>query len=405
MAGKEGINAQNVTAETSAEGQQRRNIAAQNDPRLAGLLQAYGSGSMSLQDALNQGKAMSGGQPDKASADWQGGRQSAIEAALTAHDHSKFANDEDKQKLIKETADKYENTHGKPQGSDGTDAYGEFQQMLATNPLTAQKFASEQLQSDGVMGKYFGKGGMQDQVLGAQSGLEANLDEDRNALKGKDESYGLNENDLKAYGQASGNIARQFGQGEQSLSQSLASRGLAQGASGSAGAQFSGLQGNKMEQLGQLQQQISQNRINTAKGLAEFRSNADADRASRNQQAALNLGSLGANAIGNARNQNMGAKSEMASETNAGAQQGRALNSDQQNQENNQFAQQQATRKKSFGEQLGDSLTGAVTGAAGSLAGQGIMNMNPMNGIKEASGAIGQLGGAAKGAGSLAAML
>lgn len=75
------------------------------------------------------------------------------------------------------------------------------------------------------------------------------------------EGYGLNQNDYEAYGQASGNIARLFGQQEQNLAQSLADRGLGGVTSGVGASQFSGLMGNKNEQLARAQQDIAQNRM------------------------------------------------------------------------------------------------------------------------------------------------
>lgn len=72
--------------------------------------------------------------------------------------------------------------------------------------------------------------------------------------------YNLTPEDHTAYGQASGDISRMFGQNEQSLSKSLANRGLSN--SNVAQAQFSGLQGNKNEQLAGLQTKIANDRMN-----------------------------------------------------------------------------------------------------------------------------------------------
>lgn len=231
---------------------------------------------------------------------------------------------------------------------------------LATGPASGQAFASNQVANDKVLGKTFGEGGLQDQVQGKNGELGQNLGADREALSGKDDSYGLNQNDLQAYGQGSGNIARQFGQNEQSLSQSLADRGMGQGGN-AATAQFSGMQGNKNEQLAGLQQNIVNNRIQTAQGLAQARTNMDMQRASQ----AASLGAQGEQAISNARGQNMGAAGQQhaqTQDTNQSALTGQGM---QQSQNNIEFGQQQATKKKSFGEQLGDAATSGLAGSVG----------------------------------------
>ncbi len=71
--------------------------------------------------------------------------------------------------------------------------------------------------------------------------------------------FSLQPEDYEAYGQASGDIARMFGQNEQSLSQALSDRGLS--SSGAAGQAFSGSLGNKNEQLAGLQTNIAQHRM------------------------------------------------------------------------------------------------------------------------------------------------
>lgn len=106
--------------------------------------------------------------------------------------------------------------------------------------------ASEYVQADPILGKLFGP----------QGTLSNTVNEEQNLAN---RGYSLQPEDHEAYGQASGNIARMFGSQEQGLAQDLASRGLSN--SGVAGQAFSGMYGNKMEQLGQLQTQIAQNRM------------------------------------------------------------------------------------------------------------------------------------------------
>ena len=118
--------------------------------------------------------------------------------------------------------------------------------------------ATSELQNSPLFGGMFGKGGTYDQSNSQLQGLMG-------------QGYQLQPQDHEAYGQASGDIARMFGQQEQSLSQSLSDRGM--GNSGAAGAAFSGVQGNKMEQLGGLQRQIADDRMkNTQQRIGQMQS-------------------------------------------------------------------------------------------------------------------------------------
>lgn len=102
------------------------------------------------------------------------------------------------------------------------------------------------VQNNPLQSMLFGQGGQMEQTNQRVNDL---------ASKG----YSLQPEDYEAYGQASGNIARMFGGQEQGLAQDMANRGLSN--SGVAGAQFSGMYGNKQEQLAGLQTQIAQNRM------------------------------------------------------------------------------------------------------------------------------------------------
>lgn len=103
-----------------------------------------------------------------------------------------------------------------------------------------------------------------------ETGLQQQVEKEGRDLAGK--GFQLQQEDREAYGQASGDIARQFGQQEQDLSQSLARRGLASAGSGAAGAGFSGIQGNKNEMLAKAQMQIANQRMqNTQQRLQQNR--------------------------------------------------------------------------------------------------------------------------------------
>lgn len=123
------------------------------------------------------------------------------------------------------------------------------------DPRAEMTGSTEDVMNNAILGRTFGKGGLQEQTLGDLSkarGEEADL---------SSRGFSLTPDDHEAYGQASGDIARMFGQSEQDLSQSLANRGLSQGPSGAAGAAFSGLQGNKQEQLAKAQTNIANQRM------------------------------------------------------------------------------------------------------------------------------------------------
>jgi hypothetical protein len=114
-------------------------------------------------------------------------------------------------------------------GSRGGDGYSGFQ---------------DQVRNGGITSQLYGQGGALGNAIGQYNNLQANP--------------GLTAQDNTAYGQASGQIANQFGAQQNSIAQAMANRGMSN--SGAAGAAFSGSFGNQQEQLGQLQTQIAQNR-------------------------------------------------------------------------------------------------------------------------------------------------
>lgn len=146
---------------------------------------------------------------------------------------------------------------------------------VINNPIAASKLASEQVMNDPLSKGFFGEGGSQDRAFAEEKDL---------ASRG----FSLQPEDYEAYGQASGDITRMFGQQEQSLAQALADRGLAAGSSGIAQQQFSGLQGNKAEQLGKMQMDIAQRRMQT-----------NMQRLNDTRNYLTNLGGLGQQALQN----------------------------------------------------------------------------------------------------------
>lgn len=133
--------------------------------------------------------------------------------------------------------------------------------------------AAQQVGSDPILGQLYGSQGTLSRTVGEEQNL---------ASRG----YSLQPEDYEAYGQASGSIARMFGSQEKGLAQSLSARGLS--SSGVAGQQFSGMYGNKQEQLGQLQTQIAQNRMKM-----------NMDRLGQTRQFLSSMGAQSQNAIQN----------------------------------------------------------------------------------------------------------
>lgn len=140
-------------------------------------------------------------------------------------------------------------------GQDAEQAQGQLGQFLnyqgssaALDPLQSSRIATQEVGNNDILGQLYGKGG----ALSRTNAEEQNL-----ASRG----FSLKPEDYEAYGQASDNIAREFGNQGNNLAQMLSDRGLSN--SGSAATSFTGLQGNKMEQLGQMQRQIANDRMNT----------------------------------------------------------------------------------------------------------------------------------------------
>lgn len=212
--------------------------------------------------------------------------------------------------------------------------------------------ATKDVQGNPILGQLFGPQGTM-QRTGAE---EQDL-----ASRG----FSLKPEDYEAYGQGAGNIARQFGQSEQSLAQSLANRGLSN--SGVAGAQFSGSLGNKQEQLAGLQMKIANDRMSS--NLA---------RLGQTRQFLGQLGQQGENAInnqfGNITTGNQEARAAMGQE-NAGIM---GLLGAGQNQANKALDQQQQTQHSSTTSNI---FGGAMAGAgAGQKIGSGMGGTSgPMN--------------------------
>lgn len=133
--------------------------------------------------------------------------------------------------------------------------------------------ANKAVMSSPVMQGLFGNGG---QMAQAQSQLN----------KLNHQGFQLTPEDHTMYGQASDQIARQYGQSGNDVANNLAMRGLASAPSGAAGAMFSGVQGGQNEALARAQEGIMQQRFqNTMQQIGQ------------NQKFVSSLGSLGNEAV------------------------------------------------------------------------------------------------------------
>lgn len=234
---------------------------------------------------------------------------------------------------------------------------------LFQDPTTGSIAATEQVRGNDILKGTFGEGGLQDRLLAEEKDLGSR-------------GYSLKPEDYEAYGQASDETARMFGQEESGLANALASRGLAAGDSGAAGVGYSGLMGNKSERLASAQRKIANDRMNM---------NQQRLQAVRSQ--ALQTAQQGASAIQDqyGRNQQgIGAYKDNLKDALTVGQM-------EQGQENAAFGQREATRGPTLGEVglslgtraagaglgaltggLGSAAAGSITGGGGAAAGAGM---------------------------------
>lgn len=249
-----------------------------------------------------------------------------------------------------------------------------------TQGITGSRVAADEVRNNPLLANLYGEGGLQGRLTSEEQNL---------ASRG----YSLQQPDYEAYGQASGDIARQFGQQEQDTTKALARRGLGGTSSGSAGAAFSGLAGNKNEMLAKAQTDIAQKRM--------------ADTTQRLQSTRAMMGQLGAQGASlqddQYNRQLSGAKNRQQNVINAAQLQSGA------NASNNAAAlesqkDKRGAKGKTLMEGLGQGLfssaqqTGAapgtfvsgVAGAGGSAAGGAMMASDERNkeNVRDGSGEI-----------------
>ena len=369
--------------------------ASQSNPAIAQLMASYGSGGMSYQDMLGKAGAMGG--VDTSGLDKQ-------IADLQAKNHSVQFGGQDigfvgTQDEKDQNADQIASLQAQ-KAAMGTMGPSAAMDALALGTGTGYQLASDQVANNPLYAGLFGKGGLGEQSQNQYGIASRDLDTDRQSLMGRDESYGLTPQDLAAYGQASDSIGRQFGAQGNNLAQALADRGLSSGVNGVAAQSFSGLMGNQNEQLKNAQMQIAQNRIQTAMGLAQSRTNMDLQRQGQAGQLSLGVGQLGNAAQQAAYGQNLSGIQTRAGLSGTAAQLTMAQQAQQQEIANERFAQLQATKTPS----LGEALEAGFIGGAGSSAGQ--IAASPGTGATSFSKSFGStlgsagMGGMAGGAGS-----
>jgi hypothetical protein len=224
-------------------------------------------------------------------------------------------------------------------------------EQLAIDPGTGTKYATSQVQENPLLASLFGKGGLQSRT---------DTEEQELASRG----WSMKPEDYEAYGQASGNIARQSAQEEMNTAKQLAARGLGSSASGAAGAAFSGISGNKNERLAASQRDIADRRMQT-----------NMQRLQQTRQLMQNLGAQAGTEIGNQYNRNLAGVQQNRANLAGTTNQAQAQQNMQQQQANTAFGQEQSTRPAGVGDVLGavgGGLLGAATGGVGAGLGAGI---------------------------------
>lgn len=234
---------------------------------------------------------------------------------------------------------------GDPSGGDRGDYTRAVMQGLTKKGMDAteqQNYGqgAQAVQGNPILSQLFGPGGQMD-ATGKQITDLSNR------------GYSLQPEDNEAYGQASGNIARMFGGQEQDLAQNLANRGISN--SGVAGAQFTGLFGNKAEQLAGLQTNIAQKRMQmNQQRLAEMHNFMSS------------LGQQAGNAI-NSANDNIARTNQQQYNM------GRGYTSDVQGQNNTAMSQRQQSQGPSTAQMIsgGLGMASQVAGLASGVGGLG----------------------------------
>lgn len=344
-------------------------VTRSNDQSVLEALQKYSAGGASLQDIMqgfqskqkkqntwttqdrdNWVNSQKGGMIAKHKADTLAEAQknapryggSDPKLAMSDADYDKWATD-----ALNQQYEEYNTQQNKNSAQENAELNRALMQEMVYDPMTGTKMATEQVQDNELLKGMFGKGGMQDRMLSEEQEL---------ASRG----WSLKPEDYEAYGQASDETARMFGQEEASLANALASRGLAAAPSGAAGVGYAGLAGNKYERLAGAQRKIADDRMKM-----------NMERLNNVRNFSMQSNRLAQAAIQDQYGRNVqgvqGRQQVLKDSANAGQM--------AQGQENVAFDQQQATKGPGTGEILGGILgmgAGAFTGGLGTSLGGGL---------------------------------
>lgn len=291
---------------------------AYGDQNVQSLLSQVASGKTSLDDAINQSGGLTQNQGQL-----QQQRQNLFDTDVNSEGGAGI--------------DKYNNTVNQLiPGLSSSQLQSAFMNKLATGPSTGGMLAAHDVQNDPLMqqGLNAEQGQLQQgqSLFNNQSGILNNL---------QSQGYQLQPQDQTLYGQASGNIARQFGQAGNDTANSLAQRGLSN--SGAAGASFSGLQGNQNEMLAQAQQQIMQQRFQNTQQQVQQQQQFMNQLNGQNNQMAGQYANTAGNYQNQAFNQNLQGLGAQQQAQNQNVQNNMEQQSQNQNEQNEEFAQKQAT--------------------------------------------------------------
>lgn len=408
MGASGGTSANQNQSANDAANQSQNNLSgfagAGSNQNVQNVLGQFGSGGLSLQQALSQlGSSAQG----PGGATNGSGQYSTTGAPTTSQVMNNLSG-----QMQTVTNPGATTVHQDTSGGTNLGAIDE----LFTNPETAGLVAQSQVASNPAYAGLFGAGGLQgqeesnygslmnnsnqatnnyNQAGQTLAGVTSNLGSDRQALSGNDPSYGLQASDLAAYGQASNALGRQSAQQNQGIAQALAARGLGSSNNGAAIGSYAGAYGNQNEALAGLQNQIAQQRIQTAQGLAQARNASDLQQQSNAQSqmansasaannyansanaqgsAAGQLGDLGMNAYNSQIANNMAGANNDYNMLAGGAASAGQYQTNQQNLNNGQFQQAQATKTSAGGPLTGilSGLAGGVGGAMGASLGGGL---------------------------------
>lgn len=163
------------------------------------------------------------------------------------------------------------------------------------NPDSIGQVAAEEVQKNPLLKSLYGQGGLQSQLASQGQDL---------ASRG----FQMQGQDYEALGQAQGDINRQYGQYDNQLAQQLQARGLGGASSGAAVRGYSGLLGNKFEQLAKAQTNIAQKRLENAQG-----------RLQQNYQMQAQLGQQAAGAQEQQAQRSLSARQQQANELSSAA--------------------------------------------------------------------------------------